>query len=434
MTFRFIHAADIHLGYRQYNLQERHDDFTRAFRALVRDAIERKVDFLLIAGDLFHKRIIEPRTFVQAQYFLRELAEAGIPVLAVEGNHERAYYHDRFSWLDALAELGLLKTLNPTWDQGRIQLSPWDPETSSGAYVDLPCGARVIGLKYYGASTGRALEALREALEALSASAPAPPYTILMLHASPPGIIEHYGGTVTWDQLEAFRPLVDYVAMGHIHKPFSRQNWIFNPGSLENNSVAEAEWDERGYYVVQVTPDADPLHRVTLVRSRRRPLVRLRFSVDAIATPEVLYDLLRTYLEGNAQREWEEPPLVELVLVGVPDFDRRELDVDYCQEMVREIFKPLHCLVRDLTLSSAYEVRFEEGLSREVLEHQVVAELIRRDLRYREVADELASVALRIKALALHKASPEDILQELASLPLPTETTDDAPQITMDEG
>ena len=51
--------ADTHLGYEQYGLKERFNDFARAFLAVVDAAIERHADCFLIAGDLFNKRAID---------------------------------------------------------------------------------------------------------------------------------------------------------------------------------------------------------------------------------------------------------------------------------------------------------------------------------------------------------------------------------------
>jgi hypothetical protein len=66
---------------------------------------------------------------------LEQLQSAGIPVLAVEGNHEKAYYRDQFSWVDFLDAMGYLRLLNPTFKQGRPILEPHGDE--GGAYVDL---------------------------------------------------------------------------------------------------------------------------------------------------------------------------------------------------------------------------------------------------------------------------------------------------------
>jgi hypothetical protein len=68
MTIRFIHTADIHLG-KTYRTSageaERYADFFRTLDGIVSDAIAEQVDFVLIAGDLFHTGQILPRTFAR---------------------------------------------------------------------------------------------------------------------------------------------------------------------------------------------------------------------------------------------------------------------------------------------------------------------------------------------------------------------------------
>jgi DNA repair exonuclease SbcCD nuclease subunit len=53
--FSFVHVADLHIGYAQYNLDVRREDFENAFKEVVDKTIELKPDFILIAGDLFHQ-------------------------------------------------------------------------------------------------------------------------------------------------------------------------------------------------------------------------------------------------------------------------------------------------------------------------------------------------------------------------------------------
>ncbi len=86
MKARFLHFADTHLGYRQYNNLDRYDDFARAFLAVIDVAIAEKVDFVVLAGDLFEKRSIEALTLNQAMIGLERLKAANIPCVAVEGN------------------------------------------------------------------------------------------------------------------------------------------------------------------------------------------------------------------------------------------------------------------------------------------------------------------------------------------------------------
>src|SRR5690554_1179188 len=100
MPVRFLHFADCHLGYWQYNHRDRYNDFGRAFIDVIEVAQREKVDFVLLAGDLFHKRSIEALTLNQAMNGLERLKAAGIPCIAVEGNHELAYQNERLGWVE----------------------------------------------------------------------------------------------------------------------------------------------------------------------------------------------------------------------------------------------------------------------------------------------------------------------------------------------
>src|SRR5258708_23333295 len=87
MQATFVHTADNHLGYEQYGMKERFNDFARAFFAVVDDAIARKADFVVVSGDLFNKRSIYALTLIQAQHALQRLRHPGIAATAIERNH-----------------------------------------------------------------------------------------------------------------------------------------------------------------------------------------------------------------------------------------------------------------------------------------------------------------------------------------------------------
>jgi DNA repair exonuclease SbcCD nuclease subunit len=105
---RVIHTGDTHLGYRQYHSPERHTDFLVAFEAVIEDAIADDVDAVIHAGDLFHDRQPALPDVHGAIEVLGDLRTAGIPFLAVVGNHERT--RDR-QWLDLLSTLNLATRL-----------------------------------------------------------------------------------------------------------------------------------------------------------------------------------------------------------------------------------------------------------------------------------------------------------------------------------
>ena len=78
MRASFIHIADTHLGYEQYGVRERFNDFSRVFWDIMEEAVHRQVDFVVIAGDLFNKRAIDAQTLIHAIEDLKKLKERGL--------------------------------------------------------------------------------------------------------------------------------------------------------------------------------------------------------------------------------------------------------------------------------------------------------------------------------------------------------------------
>ena len=101
---RILHTADTHIGTRQYGLEERRADFSRAFRQVIELAITEKVDAVVHAGDLFDDRLPTAEDLHETLQALFTLREAGIPFLGVVGNHEQRH---GVQWLDLFAHLGL---------------------------------------------------------------------------------------------------------------------------------------------------------------------------------------------------------------------------------------------------------------------------------------------------------------------------------------
>jgi exonuclease SbcD len=418
MKCKFLHLSDVHLGYQQYNHKERFNDFGHAFLHIVNQAISERVDFAILGGDLFQKRTIDPPTLIQAIEGLSRLKEAGIPVAAVEGNHERAHYRDVFSWMDFLADRGYLTLLNPiSFKEGVPALTAWNGE--QGAFLDLsPSGdttgglVRIYGIKYYGASSGRVVEGLVKALVDMDHDNVE--YVILVMHAGLEGILPRYSATLTHSQLVPLRDYVDYLALGHIHKPFEREDWIYNPGSPETCSMDEAAWRDRGYYLVEVDTEQALKHKARLVRNPRRPFLRLSLSVDTYESPEALYAAAQEYARREATQQAGRPqPVVELALEGVLPFDRHELDTNQLETIIEEALDPLLVRVANHTVPTEYEVSGDESKSRAELERDVVEDLVERDARYRPAAADWTEIILNVKRLTLEGTSPQGILDYL---------------------
>ncbi|MBX3011092.1 MAG: DNA repair exonuclease [Caldilineaceae bacterium] len=420
MQARFLHLADCHLGKWQYNQKERYNDFGRAFHHILDEAIKANVDFVILAGDLFEKRSIDALTLNQAMRGLEKLKARRIPCLAIEGNHERVFFSEQVGWLKFLALQELLILLDAPFEQGVAKLSPYT--NRNGSYYDPIPGLRVHGLRYVGASTATAIDGYAQAL----AQQPDPTieYTIFMAHAGLEGVLQDQGG-LSHRQWSVLRPYVDYLALGHIHKPYSFGDWIYNPGSPENCSVTEAEWNDRGYFIVQVNTGSDAIeagkHQATLHSNPRRPFHRFTFKTDLLQSPAELYERCRDFLERKA-RDLEihrltsaQRPVVELQLSGVLPFERSALDLEALEKLVQETFQPLVALVKNFTRTPELTVESAELLSRAELEHKVLTELLERDVRFRPQSEHWVALALTLKQLALNGASADAIVSELSN-------------------
>ena len=412
MTVKFMHISDIHLGYQQYGLQDRFNDFSHTFLYLVEQAITQQVNFVLLVGDLFEKRAPDPLAMRVAISGLEQLKDVGIPVLAVEGNHERAYYQEQYSWMDFLDAMGYLYLLNPRFQEGVAILEQHSDQ--GGAYVDLLGDIRVYGLKYYGASIGKAVQGFTEAVTAIDHSDIQ--YTILMLHAGIEGQLEHVG-RLKYNDLAPLQNVVDYVALGHIHKPYIIEDWIYNPGSPETHSVDETTWPERGCLIVEIQPDKTPSHFVELHSVPRRPFHRFRVLVDALEAPNAVYDAIRKLTVREASRfSHGQPAVVEVTLSGVLLFNRFDLDINYIEQIVIEAWLPLVVRVRNQTIPVEFEIQVDDTTSRSELERVIIQNLITRDARFRPAVETWAIGALDLKRLVLEGSAPETIIAHLRQL------------------
>jgi len=408
LKIRWIHTADVHLGYQQYGSAQRADDFARAFQHVCEHAIRERVDFVLIAGDLFHKRAVDPRTMTQAFDLLTTLKVAGIPTLCVEGNHERAFYNLNMTWLSFLSTNDLLYLLEPDDSAGLSTLAPWDPHERTGGYVDIG-PARIYGIKYYGASAPQVLQRVADQL----AGEAERPFGIVMLHEGMEGQIPRSTGGLSGTQLEVLRPHCEYLALGHIHKRYDFGGWAYNPGSLETVSSEETQWD-RGYYVVEADTESRTLLHVQHHINPRRPFHRVFVHVEACTTPEsleqvALREIERTLIDGTAAR-----PVLDVTLVGTLQFADDALKLDRLETDVRERWDPLVVRIKNSTVRVGQSFEGTLGpdgqIDRRALELQVFQQLLAGDSRYERHAAEWAQSVQEVKDSALQKLPPEEIV------------------------
>jgi DNA repair protein SbcD/Mre11 len=415
---KFLHMSDVHLGCRRYNLEERTKDFFRSwYDVIVNHALPEEVDFVLIAGDFFDRRNIDPQTMNHALAGLQLLKDAGVPVVAIEGNHDRRDAVTDYSWMRSFSQAGFFILLEPARVAETSESSlpwemvPWDEESHAGSYVDIK-GARIFGTHWYGTSANAAVPMLAESLRRARGEGL---FQILMLHTDVEGQLSRPIPALSVEKLKELRTLVDYVALGHTHKRFELDDWAFNPGSLEACSIDEYR-EERGLYIVEV----DDERRVSarFVKDYvQRPFERLIVDVSGAEEPEAVHERVmeRVGAEVTAHdpESGEPAPIVEISLRGHLGFKNSLLDLRKMREEALAATRALHVMVKNQSVPVEYAVAagLDADTSRAHRERRIVADLIARDIRFRDRAGEMAELVLEAKRRALGDEPPESILE-----------------------
>ncbi len=397
---KFLHIADVHLGCTRYQLPESPRDFFDAWvDVLMRYAIGEKVDFVIMCGDFFHKRSVPPETMNYAVEGLTLLKNAGIPIVAIEGNHDQKHTDSEFSWLRSLASWDLLILLEPVSDGGKMVYHPWNSETRRGGYIDIG-RARIFGSDWYGASGNWAIPMLTEAIRETHRGGA---FHILMLHTDVEGHQMHPIPALSLSALKELRSVTDYVGLGHTHKHYEIDNWAFNPGSIEITNISEFR-ETRGAFVVEV----DAENQVTAHHTEDyhyRPFQQLQFQVTGYGDAKIITEDVLAMIESEARgAETGKPqPIIEISLRGQLGFPNSLLELQKIRDEAMKITGALHIRIKNHTVPAEYldTQDVDDDGGREKLERRVIEDLIRRDNRYKTRQDEISDAVIGAKRMAL---------------------------------
>ncbi len=206
--------------------------------------IERKVDFILICGDLFHVGIPDLTVVKDAVTKMREVRQQGIPIYAIYGSHD--YTPTGTSIIDIIESAGLLtNVVKGRVEDGKLKLDFVQDEHTRAKLVGI--SARKIGLerKYY--------EILdREILEREEG------FKIFAFHSGLDEFKPEYLSQMETVPISFFPRGFDYYAGGHIHDR-SENNLpgyerVIFPGPLFTGYARDlertAKGEKRGFYIV----------------------------------------------------------------------------------------------------------------------------------------------------------------------------------------
>ena len=103
--FKFAHLADCHIGANRDPVLEKLE--LAAFSKAMETCVQERVDFVLIAGDLFHANLPDMHVANEAVKKMKEVKDAGIPIYVIYGSHD--YSPNATSIIDILDSTGLIK-------------------------------------------------------------------------------------------------------------------------------------------------------------------------------------------------------------------------------------------------------------------------------------------------------------------------------------
>ena len=119
---RFLHTADWHVG-KSLKGHQRLDEQERVLREIVRTAREHEVDAVLVAGDLYDSAAPTAAAQKLVVRTLLGLAQAGIEVVAIAGNHDHAATLDAYRPLAGASGITLVGTPRSAGQGGVVEFT-----------------------------------------------------------------------------------------------------------------------------------------------------------------------------------------------------------------------------------------------------------------------------------------------------------------------
>ncbi|MFB9278236.1 metallophosphoesterase family protein [Cohnella cellulosilytica] len=389
-AFTFIHAADLHLDSPFKGLskapsavRERLRESTfAALRRLGELAARERVDFIVLAGDLFDAADRSLRAQLRLQHVLGDLAGHGIRTYIVTGNHDH--------------EGGTQAKLD--WPDGVHVFGSSQVECRAALTRGGESAAHIYGISYPTRAVGDNLALRFKKREGA-------PFHIAVLHANVNGDPAHDDyAPCRLEELAASG--FDYWALGHVHdrRVLSEYPHVVYPGNLQGRSVRET--GGKGAYVVSVSASGRvdmQFHDLADVLWRE-----IAVSIDGMEREQQLQEALLDALEEARRASAGRATIARLRLEGRGALHERLMRAEAAEEWLeglRESLTPPEeaddwVWPESLHVRTAGELRLERAAE----EDGFLGELVRRGML--EAADPEAAKALLDEAAAPLRKQP----------------------------
>jgi DNA repair protein SbcD/Mre11 len=286
---KILHFADLHLGVENYGrpdpttgLHSRLLDFIRSFDELVEYALKTPVDLVVFAGDAYKSRDPTPTQQREFASRIQRLVSAGVPVFLLLGNHDLPGATGRANTLDIFSTLEV-----PNVTVGRkIGIHLLSTRSGDIQIVSVPWIVRshLLTREDYKNRSLTELDeitidkmgsALKGQFEQLRHDIP----TVIVYHGAVQGatygsersVLLGHDLSIPASLLR--HPLIDYVALGHIHRHQALSAGDGNVPMVYSGSVDRIDFGEeretKGFVVVDVERGQTQWEFVPLKSTRR---------------------------------------------------------------------------------------------------------------------------------------------------------------------
>jgi hypothetical protein len=262
---KFGHIADVHLG--GWKQKPMTDLNFASFRKSLDICINEKIDFLLVAGDLFDTAYPSIEVLKETFSEFKRLKEAGIPCFIISGSHD--YSISGKTFLEVLEKGGFCKNV-AVFDEKENEIILKPTVHGEVALYGFP-----------GKKSGLDIKDLKKIKLQESSG-----YKILMLHTT----LDKVVGNLPIEYVEADSlPETDYCALGHIHVRFKYKNFVY-PGPMFPNNFAELEDLKHGSFCIVDTKNEVPMKRIELPL-KEVELINIEISNGLTATDEIISEI-----------------------------------------------------------------------------------------------------------------------------------------------
>ena len=299
--FTFLHAADIHLdsplrGLERYPgaaVDQARSATRLALKNLVSLAIDKAVDFVVIAGDIYDGDWKDHNTGLYFVAQMSRLRSAGIPVIMIAGNHDAANKMTRSLHLPDNVEM----------------LSTRHAATASNPNLER------LGVAVHGRSFAHAAETSNLVPEYPRKRSGM--FNIGVLHTALDGA-EGHDRYAPCSLQDLHQKDYDYWALGHVHhrQVVCRSPYVVFSGNIQGRHIREL--GPKGCYLVNV----DNTGSVSL---QFEPLDVMRWQVcqldlTPLQTPDELLNIFQAALTEQVQQQAEMPLALRVVLSGTSSY------------------------------------------------------------------------------------------------------------------